>query len=98
MPVVMFVLLIFFISRTKWRNILDDQLARWKVTYHLNDAVVSQLRQIELDFHGSGNPITTPIKRNAIEVKEHHDSMALLMKEEDAAKFLRDYGSGRLGH
>ncbi len=97
-PVLMIVVLLFFVSRARWRNGLDDQLARWKVTYHLNDAVVSQLRQIELDFHGSGNPITTPIKHTALEIKEHHDGMALLMRKEDGAKFLRDYGSGRLKH
>ncbi len=98
MPVLMIVVLLFFVSRARWRNGLDAQLARWKVTYHLNDAVVSQLRQIELDFHGSGNPITTPIKRNALETKQHHDGMAALMEKEDGAKFLRDCASGRLGH
>ena len=97
-PVLMIVVLLFFVSRARWRNGLDDQLARWKVTYHLNDAVVSQLRQIELDFHGSGNPITTPIQHNALEIKEHHDGMAMLMNKEDGVRFLRDYGSGRLKH
>ena len=97
-PVLMIVVLLFFMSKTRWRKGLDDQLSRWKVTYHLNDTVVDQLRQIELDFHGSGNPFITPIKRNATEVKEHHDGMALLMNKEDGARFLRDYGSGRLKH
>ena len=62
------------------------------------DSAVSQLRQIELDFHGSGNPITTPIRHNAIEVKQHHDGMAMLMGKEDGAKFLRDHGAGKLKH
>lgn len=97
-PVLMIVVLLFFVSRARWRNGLDDQLARWKISYHLSDSVVNQLRQIELDFHGSGNPITTPIQHNAIEIKVHHDGMALLMSKEDGAKFLRDYGSGRLQH
>lgn len=97
-PVLMIVVLLFFVSRARWRNGLDNQLSRWKISYHLSDSVVSQLRQIELDFHGSGNPITTPIKRSALEIKEHHDSMALLMSKADGAKFLRDYGSGRLKH
>ncbi len=98
-PVLMILpLLLFFVSKTRWRNGLDDQLAHWKVTCHLNDAVVSQLRQIELDFHGSGNPITTPIQHSALEIKEHHDGMAILMEKEDGAKFLRDCASGRLGH
>jgi hypothetical protein len=97
-PVLMLVVLQFFLSIAKWRKDLDEQLSRWKTTYHLSDSVVSQLRQIELEFHGSGNPITTPIKHSALEIKEHHDGMALLMKKEDAAKFLRAYGSGRLGH
>ena len=97
-PVLMFVLLLVFVSKTRWRNGLDDQLARWKVTYHLNDAVVSHLRQIEFDFHGSGNPFTTPIQHSPLEIKEHHDGMATLMKKEDGAKFLRDCASGRWGH
>ena len=97
-PVLMIVVLLFFVSRAKWRNGLDNQLSRWKSSYHLSDSVVSQLRQIELDFHGSGNPITTPIKHTALEIKEHHDGMAMLMSKEDGAKFLRDYGSGRLKH
>lgn len=94
-PVLMIVVLLFFVSRARWRNGLDDQLARWKVSYHLNDAVVSQLHQIELDFHGSGNPITTPIQHSALEIKDHHDGMATLMEKEDGAKFLRDCASGR---
>jgi hypothetical protein len=97
-PVLMVVVLLFFVSRARWRNGLDNQLSRWKISYHLSDSVVSQLRQIELDFHGSGNPITTPIKHTALEIKEHHDGMALLMKKEDGAKFLRDCASGRWGH
>jgi hypothetical protein len=97
-PVLMLVVLMFFVSRARWRNGLDDQLSRWKNTYHLSDTVVDQLRQIELDFHGSGNPITTPIQHSALEIKEHHDGMALLMKKEDSERFLRDYGSGRLLH
>ena len=52
----------------------------------------------EMDFHGSGNPSTTPIQHSALEIKEHHDGMALLMKREDGAKFLRDCASGHLGH
>lgn len=94
----MIVVLLFFVSRARWRNGLDNQLSRWKTSYHLSDSVVSQLRQIELDFHGSGNPITTTIKRSALEIKEHHDGMAMLMSKEDGTKFLSDYGSGRLKH
>lgn len=79
-PVLMVVLLLFFVSKTRWRNGLDDQLARWKVTCHLNDAVVSQLRQIKLDFHGLSNPITTPIQHSSLEIREHHNAMAISWK------------------
>lgn len=68
-PVLMIVVLLFFMSKAKWRKGLDDQLLRWKNTYHLSDTVVDQLRQIELDFHGSGNPITTPIKHSASKLR-----------------------------
>ena len=97
-PVIVVVILLVLVSKAKWRKGLDNQLAHWKITYRLNDNVVEQIRRIELDFHGSGNPITTPIHHTAHEIMMHHNELADLMAKEERGKFLRDYATGRLAH
>lgn len=97
-PIVLVVLLVLFLDRSSWLRTLDHQLARWRIQYQLDDATVEKLRRLELEFHGSGNPFTTPIRRSGGETEKHHEAMADLIAPWHREKFLRDLESEELGH
>lgn len=72
------------------REALDKQLARWKAQYHLTDDQAARIRQIELGFHGNGNPFTSRDSGTAEEDAAHHLEIARVMDAEDGERFLRD--------
>lgn len=74
------------------RKALDKQLAQWKPLYHLTDEQAERIRQIELDFHGNGNPFTSRVSGTPEEDEAHHLEISRVMKPKDAERFLRDKG------
>ncbi len=85
-------------AKSQWNRSIDDRLAQWRQAYHLSDAIVSEFRRIELEFHGSGNPFTSPIQRSPQEVQIHHQQMAEIMGEPQGSQFLKDIRKGRWKH
>ena len=65
------------------------------VTYHLDDFTLLRFREIEFQFHGNGNPFTTPALHDDRAVEQHHGHLASLMGEEEGRRFLRDRPEGR---
>jgi hypothetical protein len=70
---------------------LTRTLNRWRPLYHLDDALVNRIREIENAFHGNGNFLTQPT-RTQDETEQHHRELAAVMKPEDAERFLADQG------
>lgn len=68
---------------------LTRTLNRWRHRYHLDDARVNRIREIELAFHGNGNFLTVP-SRTAEEKFHHSREIAAVMNPEDGTKFLAD--------
>ena len=68
---------------------LTRTLNRWRPLYHLDDARVNRIREIEIAFHGNGNFLTKP-SRTAEEKLHHHREIAAVMNPEDGTKFLAD--------
>lgn len=77
---------------------VDERLARWKKKYHLSDEQVVRLREIERNFHGSGNPFTSIGSPSPEEVAEHHRGMSKLMSPDDGRHFLEDMSKSPVPH
>lgn len=72
------------------RQALDKQFAKWKTLYHLTDEQAARLRQMELDFHGNGNPFTSRESGTPEENLAHHLKMSRVMSPEAGERFFRD--------
>jgi len=82
-------LLLVHILSTRQQSLdLDLLVDRWRQQYHLTDEQVRQIREIEMNFHGSGNPFTRPSHTRA-EMREHHREISAHMNPEDGARYLR---------
>ena len=82
----------FFIHR----RAIHDQTAsisktvlKWKNTYHINDEQVERIKQIELQFHGNGSPLSSKPTRTREEKYRHHQEISSLMAPEDGAQFMK---------
>jgi hypothetical protein len=85
------------IAAVFWFRVLYDQalcskslertLTRWRTTYHLNEAQLNRIREIESAFHGNGNFMTKP-EHTIEETTNHHQKIASVMNPEDGANFL----------
>jgi hypothetical protein len=75
-------------AKSQWTQSIDDRLAKWQQAYHLSNETVEKFRLIELQFHGSGNPFTSPIHRSPQEVQIHHQQMAEIIGEPQGRLFL----------
>ncbi len=85
-------------AKSQWTQSIDDRLAKWQQAYHLSNETVEKFRLIELQFHGSGNPFTSPIHRSPQEVQIHHQQMAEIIGEPQGRLFLNDINRGRWKH
>lgn len=90
--------LIVFTAKAQWSKSIDDRLSAWRGAYHLSDTSITRFREIELEFHGSGNPFTSPIPHTSAEVNAHHEKMAALMEPDMGKQFLKDMHRGRWRH
>jgi hypothetical protein len=98
LPVAGIVAILILAMKAQWNRSIDDRLNKWQQSYSLSAETVAQFRRIELEFHGSGNPFTSPIPHNKEEEKAHHEQMASMMAPEAAERFLKDMNSGKWKH
>ena len=91
-------MILMFAMKAQWNRSIDDRLNMWQQSYNLSPETVTQFRRIELEFHGSGNPFTTPIPHSKAEENTHHEQMASMLAPEAAERFLRDMHNGRWKH
>ena len=80
---------VFFRSKSKHSQKIESTLARWRVTYHLDDDQVRKIRIMETQFHAGWNPFNHPVHTPA-ETEEHHLAISRVMASEDAANFLKN--------
>jgi hypothetical protein len=98
LPMAGIVAILILAMKAQWNRSIDDRLNKWQQSYDLSAETVTRLRRIELEFHGSGNPFTSPIPHSKAEEDAHHEQIASLMAPEEAERFLRDMHSGRWKH
>lgn len=72
------------------RIALNRTTAKWKSLYHLTDTQAARIREIELEFHGNGNPFTSRDSGTPEENDAHHLEISRVMNPEDGARFARD--------
>ncbi len=98
LPIAGIVTILILAMKAQWNWSIDDRLNKWQQSYDLSAETVAQLRRIELEFHGSGNPFTSPISHSKPEENAHHGQMASMMAPEAAERFLKDMNSGKWKH
>lgn len=83
-----------FGTQGQYRSITRT-IEQWKPIYGLDEVQARTIREIELDFHGSGSPFSFRRKRTPHEVLEHHKEISKVMSPESGAKFIADMESER---
>jgi hypothetical protein len=68
---------------------ISKTVTKWKTTYHITDEQAERIKQIELDFHGSGSPFSIKPAHTRDEKHRHHEEISRLMSPEDGARFMR---------
>jgi hypothetical protein len=68
---------------------LNKQLLQWRAAYHLTDQQAARIREIELKFHGNGNPFTSRDSGTPEENDAHHLEISRVMNPEDGARFVK---------
>ncbi len=86
--------LTFFIIKHKHAQHIESRIARWRVTYHLDDDQVRKIRGMEAQFHPGWNPFYHPVHAPA-EIYQHHLAISRVMTEEDAANFMKNEEGAR---
>lgn len=80
------------------RAVLNKQMMKWKAAYHLTDEQAARIHQIEVDFHGNGNPFTSPASGTPEENDAHHLEISREMNPEDGARFIEVMNKKGGGH
>ena len=98
LPIAGIIAILILAMKAQWNRSIEDHLNKWQQSYNLSAETVTELRRIELEFHGSGNPFTSPIPHSKPEENAHHEQMASMLAPEAAERFLRDMHSGKWKH
>lgn len=69
---------------------LNRQMERWRKSYHLTEPQVTKIRELELIFHGNGNPFAFRGKPTRQELDQHHAAISQVMPPVDGTRFLTD--------
>lgn len=77
---------------------LDGQISRWRTLYHLTAEQAARVRQLELEFHGNGNPFTSRESGTPEENDAHHLAISRVMNPSDAERFLLDVQRNKRNH
>lgn len=75
-------------AKSKHSQKIESTLARWRVTYHLDDDQARKIRIMETQFHAGWIPFNHPVHTPA-ETDEHHRAISRAMTSEDAELFLK---------
>ena len=82
-------LVLHFSSIHQQTTSISKTVTKWKTTYHITDEQAERIKQIELDFHGSGSPFSIKPAHTRDEKHRHHEEISRLMSPEDGARFMR---------
>jgi len=70
------------------RRIVSEQLAHWKVQFHLSESEIQCLRDIEFKFHGSGFSFVQT-KKSHQQIADHKRELAQAMSPKSALEFIK---------
>ena len=68
---------------------VSKTVEEWKTLYHITNSQAERIKQIELDFHGSGSPFSIQGHRMPDEKHRHHTEISRLMSPDDGARFMK---------
>lgn len=71
------------------RAALHRMLMEWTASYHLTAEQAEHIRQLELEFHGNGNPFTSRDSGTPEENDAHHLEISRVMNPEDGTRFVK---------
>ncbi|MBL9184052.1 MAG: hypothetical protein JNN17_18055 [Verrucomicrobiaceae bacterium] len=91
-------LVIHFSSLHQQHASVSKTVEGWKTVYHLDDEQAERIKQIELDFHGSGSPFSIKPARTRDDKHRHHEEISRLMSPEDGAHFMQAMEKGADKH
>ena len=77
---------------------ISKTVTKWKTTYHITDEQAERIKQIELDFHGSGSPFSIKPAHTRDEKHRHHEEISRLMSPEDGARFMKSMEKSEGSH
>ena len=77
---------------------VNNQVAKWKGQFHLTAEQASRIRELELEFHGNGNPFTSRDEGTEAETDAHHQRISRVMTPEDGQQFLKEVRRGSKHH
>jgi hypothetical protein len=90
-PIAIFAAITFvYVSGTveKHSMALDRTLSKWQSLYHLDESQIAEIKRLEIEFHGTGNPLAISKEHSPAEIHEHHVTISKVMKPEDGSRFL----------
>lgn len=88
-------LLLHFVSSSRQWHSVTKTIDRWKPIYHLSEKQADTIRDIELEFHGSGSAFSSRPRRSKEETRSHHEKISNVMNPEFRERFLADMKEGR---
>lgn len=91
-------LVIHFFSIHNQAASVSRTVEKWRSLYHLNDAQVTCIKQIELDFHDSGSPFSIRNIPTAGAKRRHHEDISRQMSPMDGDNFIKMMEAGRERH
>lgn len=83
------ILPVHFAGTSRRDAVLERMMAQWRGRYHLNDDQIVRIKQIELDFHGSGSPFSIRPNYSKDEQHRHHEEISRQMSPDDGVRFMQ---------
>jgi hypothetical protein len=74
-------------TSAQFNNFLEMKLGRMRVEYSLTEAQLGEVREMEIAFHGRGNPFFRP-SHTLEEQRAHEIAISKTMSPENAKRFL----------
>ncbi len=81
------------------RDLISRRLESWRAEYGLKEHQVRKLREIEYEFHGSGNPFFKSSPPTTPEIARHHKEVASAMGQGAGNRYIEkiSWGNPRSG-
>jgi hypothetical protein len=70
------------------RGKISQRLESWRTEFGLKEDQVRKLREIELEFHGSGNPFSTLPAHTTAQLSSHDKQVASAMGQEAGKRYI----------